>query len=101
MSASLRMASTVDELAKAVPIEVGSVSVQFDVDDRQFTESMASVQHAMTSLSTTITTTVQIASKVLRKYLGDVVHPQTAAAGYRIVNRRGRNKLIDVKRVRS
>lgn len=81
-------------LDEAERTALSSHQIVWQEDFERFGEVASSMQEAMDSLTKTITITVKPNLEAVRKLLTYLGHIKVDAAGYRIVNKRGRNKLV-------
>lgn len=97
MSVSLKIAKSIDGLDEADEVSVSGVSLDFQVSTEKFNNAINEAATVLAEASRTIQMAMNVnyrALKLLQSYHGDAYR-----AGYYIVNKRGRNKLVPIKEV--
>ena len=90
----IKFASDIDGLKKAETISVQNVSTEVSI--RNLSKAVSRAGVALSELSREIHLSMRVHRDALRS-LG-LFHPTAYISGYRIVNKRGRNKLVPINK---
>lgn len=92
MPTTMKVASTVEGLEHAEPVQAGEVHIDFGFKD-DFTAAMQTLNGQMLSFTEVVRVSHRAVNKMMKQFF-----PSSAYAnGYRLVNKRGRNKLVEIK----